>query len=179
MEAMINEMLLLISSNQTIMKYLVYDDISIDPLSRPDISDAYQYIYNGKTQEVDGARQFRLFPTPFNPNIEEEKKTYILCYINPKRTKSNNPSEKEFSLCFDILSHKELWTITGGKIRPFRICEEINNVWNKRNSVNSINKIMPMDEGYIYYNNVFVGYRLEYMGTWFNKFAEQVELENG
>lgn len=178
MEALINEMLMVLASNQTIMKYVVYDTVSTDPLSLPDIDNTYQYIYTGRIQDPTDMKIFRLFPTPFNPNIEEEKKTFILCRIIPKRTDPNRPTEKEFHVCFDVMCHKDLWTIIGGKLRPFRICEEINNVWNKRLTQNSINKMFPVDEGYIY-TNQFVGYSVEYLGTWFNKFAEQVELENG
>ena len=180
MEAMINEMLMVLASNQTIMKYVVYDDVTIDPLTLADVTDAYKYIYSGQTSDLNDIKSFKLFPTPFSPNVSEDKKTFILCYIKPKRTMSDRPTEKEFSICFDVFTHKDIWTIVGGKLRVFRICEEINNIWNKRLSDNSINKIFPISEDYIFINNnLYCGYHLEYMGTWFNKFADQVGLENG
>ncbi len=178
METLINEMLATIASNQTIMKYVVYDTVSTDPLTLPDVENAYQYIYTGRVQTPNEMKKFRLFPTPFNPNIEEEKKTFILCRIVPRGTNPNKPTEKEFVVYFDVVCHKDLWTIIGGKLRPFRICEEINDLWNKRLTPNSINKMFPIKEDYIHYNNQFAGYSIGYMGTWFNKFAEQVELEN-
>jgi hypothetical protein len=125
METLINEMLATIASNQTIMKYVVYDTVSTDPLTLPDVENAYQYIYTGRVQTPNEMKKFRLFPTPFNPNIEEEKKTFILCRIVPRGTNPNKPTEKEFVVYFDVVCHKDLWTIIGGKLRHLEFAKKL------------------------------------------------------
>lgn len=84
--------------------------------------------FTNNTQIVNQNSEFcRISPTPFNPNAEEEDKTFIRVYYNQGEFDSELVSES--SLHIDIIVAKSLWLIKGidGKesIRPYDIIDNV------------------------------------------------------
>jgi len=167
LESMINEMVYEIATNQNIMKYVVHDSVLVDPVLTPDIPNTQQYIYKSSNSEK---ADYRIYPLPKIPTITEEKKTMICCWI-----KTTNSSDgvyfKDYTILFDIICHLDIWTITGGIIRPLRIMDEINDLFALKSTQNSIGKLVPLDPQYLVYDSrgLFCGYRLAFRGTDFTK----------
>lgn len=165
-ELMINEMILELAKNQTVMKYIVYDDVLVDPISKPTITNTQSYIYRSNTTEV---TDYRLFSLPKIPTITEEKKTLICCWFKSART--DGVYFQDYTITFDVICHLDIWQIAGGIIRPLRIMDEINDTFSRRNTPNSIGRLVPLDPQYLVYDSrgLFCGYRLSYQGTDFTK----------
>ena len=169
-ENMINEMIYEIASNQGILKYIVYDDVSVDSITLANITNPSDYIYSPEKPSPSDTRGFRLFPIPKIPNVEEQKKTFVSCYVvQTDAAGGNNPFFSDYNLCFDIISHIDTWCIAGGIIRPLRIADGINDIFVQKQSENSMKKLYPIRNTYIQWNNLFCGYRLIYSATNFNK----------
>jgi len=166
-ESMINEMAYEIVKNQTIMKYLVYDDILSDPILKADILNTQDYIYKVTTAEKE---DYRIYPLPKVPNITEEKKTMILCWADIES--SDGVFFKDYSIHFDVISHIDIWTIAGGIVRPLRIMDEINDIFAQKTTENSIGKLVPLTPSKARpYDSrgLFMGYRISFRGTDFTK----------
>jgi hypothetical protein len=165
-ELVINEMILELTKNQNVMKYIVYDDVLIDPISKPTITNTQSYIYRSSSAET---MDYRLFSLPKIPTITEEKKTLICCWF--KSARPDGIYFQDYMIVFDIICHLEIWQISGGIIRPLRIMDEINDIFSSKNTSNSIGKLIPLAPQYLVYDSrgLFCGYRLSYQGTDFTK----------
>lgn len=163
---MLNTMIQDILSNDNIMKYVVYDDVKIDPLTKPSISNPIDYLYNPQNPE---SLNYRVFQIPKIPNDTENQKTVIVGRVIKTHKIDDNHIYKNYTICFDIVSHIDLWAITGGKIRPLEIAEEINEIYSQYSTTNSIKKVFALDDSYIEYNSRFHGYRIIYSATDFTK----------
>lgn len=167
LESMINEMVSEVAKNQTIMKYIVYDDVLADPVLKPDVPDVQSYIYRSTSAEK---ADYRLYPLPKIPTITEDKKSMILCWVRPTQA-SDSIYFKDFILYFDIISHIDIWTIAGGIVRPLRIMDEINDIFAFKASEYSIGKLVPLEPDYKVYDSrgLYCGYRMAFKGTDFTK----------
>ncbi len=165
-ESLINEMVFELVKNQTIMKYLVYDDITTDPAIKQNVEDTNSFIYRPTEAEK---KDFRLYALPKVPTITEEKKSMILCWASPQE--GDGDLIKDYYVYFDIVSHIDIWTISGGIIRPLRIMDEINNVFAFKETENSIGKLYPVESEYRVYDTrgLFCGYRMTFKGSDFTK----------
>lgn len=167
-ESVINEMAFEMSKNQTLMKYLVYDDVTADPLSLPDLTDTQKYIY--KSYEPDFREDYRIFPLPKIPYMVEEKKTMICCYYR-KSNALMDPYNRDFEFVFDVITHLDIWQIKGGIIRPLRIMDEINNMFFMKKTPNSIGKMTNEEDSITTFDSqgLFMGYRLIFEGNDFTR----------
>jgi hypothetical protein len=169
-ESIINEMVFEIARNQTIMKYLVYDDVRSDPILKPDVEDTQKFIYRSSIAPSP-ENNFRIFPIPKMPYILEEKQSCILCWFKTGSPVNDDIYYSDFTFVFDIVSHIDIWQVDGGIIRPLRILDEINNIFFLKETQSSIGKLTPLDPQYMVYDSrgLYCGYRLAFEGTDFTK----------
>jgi hypothetical protein len=165
-ELIINEMISDLISNQTLMKYVVYDDTSIDPATKPNVLNPSQYIFKPEYPEVN---TYRIFQIHKIPAVEENQKTIISAYLVKTKKIEDNPTYKDFIIAFDVITHININAIKGCKLRLLRILNEIDKVYNQKYTSQSIKKLFALDDTYIEYNNNFCGYRLLYSATNFAK----------
>jgi hypothetical protein len=162
---LLNEMLYDIVCNETLMKYIVYDNVDVDPLSLPAIVNPKQYIFNPLNPKSDA---YRIFPIPKIPATDELAKTIIVGRILQTKPIGNNPFHKNYVIAFDVISHVYLWAIPGGKLRPLEIMDLLNELYNQKYSPNSMKPLFPESDPYITYTKDFCGYRLVYNATSIN-----------
>ncbi len=169
-ESTINEMIYEIASNQTIMKYLVYDDVLTNPLLKPDVQDTQSYIYKSSVAPSP-ENNFRIFALPKMPFIIEDKQSMIMCWFKTASSVDDNVFYTDYTFVFDIVCHIDIWQINGGIIRPLRILDELNDIFFMKESENSIGKFTPLDPQYMVYDShgLYVGYRQVFEGTDFTK----------
>jgi hypothetical protein len=166
-ELMINEMALDLVKNKDLMKYLVYNDTTIDPLTKPDVTSPSQYVFNPKNYipgDSNSLDKFRIYQTRI-PDITQNVKSIIS--VNLLRTEAidNNPYFKKYILAFDILTHVDINVISGSKIRLLEIMDLIHEQYSEKYTSNSIQKLFPLDDIPITYNEKFFGWRLPYHAT--------------
>lgn len=167
-EKMVNEMIKAIASNQTIMKYICYDDVLVDPMLKPNLTNTQQYIYKPNTSSVD--EDYRLFALPKVPLITEEKKSMICCWVK-NISPSSSPQTRSYAIIFDIICHIENWQIAGGIIRPLRIMDELTENFFLRDLPFGLKRPSLENAPYQVYDSkgYFCGYRLTFESAGFTR----------
>lgn len=163
-ENMIKEIITDLATNQNFMKYLCYDDIKTDPLTKDNISHPSDYIFNASKynpSDKTTLEQFRIFQT-YIPFVEEKVKSFVVLGLQETEVLDNNPFYKKYIIYFDIQTHVDINVMTGSKIRLLRMMDLIHEQFNDKYTSNSIQEIFPLRDSPIRYGNNYIGYRLPY-----------------
>jgi hypothetical protein len=161
-ENMLNEMLYVIASNDDIMKLIAYDDTITSPLSSTPIANPQDYIYS---PESPYDNTYRLYPMCKIPNATEDKKTVICVELLKSKQIDNNPYFRHYIVAFDVVVHIDIKIIKGGIRRDLQIMDRINELFNQKYNSDTMKRAFQEDDGYVQYNDKFVGYRLIYSFT--------------
>jgi len=167
-EKMVNEMIYEITSNQSLLKYIAYDDIKIDPSTKSDVPNPTDLIFTPEKPTPTDLRGYRIFNIPKAQFVEEDKKTIVACYITKTEPAGSNQNVfGNYYICFDVVCHVDLWGINGGIIRPLRICDGINDVFNRKYSASSLRPLYPEINTFMNWDSkgIFCGYRLIYKAS--------------
>lgn len=142
-----------IINDEILMKYLVYDDCTVDPLTKDTIANPSEYLLK------------RVFYIPRKVETEEKQGSLILLEISDITRIPNDHMFKNVSLKVDVISHIDKWGITGAKIRPLQIMQRIENTFHHLDAEESLKKIALYDTKKITYNENFKGYRMFFSAT--------------
>jgi hypothetical protein len=161
-------MVLNVAQNETLMKYLVYDDVTVDPSVRPAVADVQQYIYKNNNTSSDS--DFRILALPKVPIITEAKKSFICCWLKTTEN-SSSPQYKDYEIVIDVFAHIDIWLVSGGINRVFRLMDEINDIFFFKSTIESIKLLTAKEPTYQVYDSkgYFCGYRMVFEGTNFTK----------
>lgn len=148
-----NYIIQLLLKNQNLLKFLYYNDYN--PLSQPDISNPKSLLFNN------------IYPLPKIQEATEEQKSIISVILSNAHLRDDNIKLKDYKIIFYIMSHIDLWTISGG-IRPLLISHELDTIFNEIKVSQFVGKVLFGDWIPKEFNNKFYGYYMSYEVTNFN-----------
>ncbi len=135
-------------TNNDICKLLYYNDE--DPLINPDLADNEVLMFN------------KIYPYPFNIDIQENATSFINVFIDNFDMKGNSVYING-DIVFLILCHKSLWKIKGS-LRPSKIKNEIFKVFNNQ-SIGTMGKVKFANGSVFVGNKDYYGYKLRFKIT--------------
>lgn len=104
-----------------------------------------------------------IFPMPKDPDSVGKEKTFVNIYIGKTNIYDENPYYHENYMYIDVGCHLNLWPLSNGGFRPYRICSLIDKMMdNKSIGSISIQKVIPVDVKVIRFGDMYFGYRLIY-----------------
>lgn len=149
-----NYVIQLLLENQNLLKLLYYNDNN--PLSQPDIINPKSLLFN------------HIYPLPKIADVAENQKSIIsVMFSNAHLNREGNIKLKDYKIIFYIMSHIDLWKVSGG-IRPLLISHELDNIFNEKSVKQFVGRILFGDWIYKEFNNKYYGYYLTYDISNFN-----------
>lgn len=104
-----------------------------------------------------------VFPVPKDPASIGEQKDFINVYISSSYPYEDNPFFRIDYLNIEVVCHLETWLVKGGRIRPYIICNLIDEMLNyKQHPELSIQKPMNYGAKVAKFGDMFYGYKMVY-----------------
>lgn len=147
-EQIVTKSLELIRTNDELLKYAC--NSSGDPLSEP-------------TPQWSEILMNHVFPMPKDPESVGTQKEFINVYMSTSTPYEGNPFFRMDYLNIEVVCHLETWMLDNGRIRPYIMCNLIDEMLNYRTIGEiSIQKVMGMGAKCIKFGDLFYGYKLVY-----------------
>ena len=147
-EQITNKTLELVRKNDELLRYLCNSDGSPESNGAPAWKDIImKYV----------------FPVPKDPLSVGEQKAFLNVYISSSYPYENNPFFRVDYLNVEVGCHLETWFLDSGRIRPYVICNLIDEMLNWKDSPTmSIQKPMNFGAKVLKFGDMFYGYKMVY-----------------
>lgn len=147
-EKITNKVFELVKNNEPLMKY---------------ICNPSQYPLNDDTPVWKDVFMKNFFPMPKDPLSISDQKCFLNIYINSAYPYEENPYFRQDYLNIDVGCHLETWPVENGRIRPYIICDFIDEMLNNKNISNiSIQKVLNGGVKILKFGDMYYGYKLTY-----------------
>lgn len=147
-EGIVTKTLELIKGNEELLQYTA--NSSGDPTSAP-------------PPEWENIIMKSVFPVPKDPESVGTQKSFINVYMNTSTPYVNNPFFREDYLNIEVVCHLETWMLDNGRIRPYVMCNLIDEMLSYRNLGDiSIQKVYGLGAKCTRFGDMFYGYKMVY-----------------
>lgn len=137
-----------ILKNDTLIKLLYYNDSDIS--SKPDLTDQ---------QKVDLINDYiKIVP---KLSKDPENKNYLIIQMDRFSPVSDDTRFRKLVLSFDIICHADNWIMNDYMLRPFKIMQELDSLFNM-SKLSSLGPVTFISANQIVINEDLMGYSLYY-----------------